>query len=132
MVLRNKKRSRRYLGTRRWGGGNIKSRRGKGSRGGVGKGGAKHKWSYTVVYAKETIGKTGFKPWRRTRLDEIDLAAVSGMAELSGEAKPTVELKGYKVLSSGKLNKPAVVKATAFSEKAMGKIKAAGGEAVKL
>ena len=131
MVLRSKKRYRKFLGTRRWGGGNIKSRRGKGSRGGVGKGGAKHKWSYTVKYARETIGKTGFKPWQRKTLEEIDLYSISTQAEASKEGKPTIELKGYKVLSSGTLAKPAVIKATAFSKKAMEKIKGAGGEAVK-
>ena len=49
----------------------------------------------------------------------------------SGE-KPTVEKKGYKVLSSGMLTRPAVIKASAFSKKAEEKIKNAGGEAVKL
>lgn len=132
MVLRQKKRYRKFLGTRRWGGGNIKSRRGKGSRGGVGRGGTKHKWSYTVVYAKETIGKTGFKPWKRQRYEEIDLDSISSRAREAAEEKPTIELKGYKVLSSGRLTKPAVVRATAFSRKAMEKIKTAGGEAVKL
>lgn len=131
MVKRQKKHSRKFLGTRRWGAGNIKNRRGKGSRGGVGKGGAKHKWSHTVVYARETIGKTGFKPWQKERLDEIDLYSISSKANSLEGSKPTIELKGYKVLSSGKLTKPVVVKATAFSEKAMEKIKAAGGEAVK-
>ncbi len=132
MVQRQKKRYRKYLGTRRWGGGNIKSRRGKGSRGGVGKGGKKHKWSYTVVYEKETIGKVGFKPWRRKTNEEIDIHAVSLMAGAVKEEKPVIELKGYKVLSSGKMEKPATVKASAFSKKAEEKIKAAGGEAVKL
>lgn len=131
MVLRSKKRYRRYLGTRRWGGGNIKSRRGKGSRGGVGRGGKKHKWSYTVVYEKETIGKTGFKPWQRKTYQEIDLNSISSRVAAAEGEKPTIELKGFKVLSTGKLSKPAVIKATAFSKKAEEKIKAVGGEAVK-
>ncbi len=131
MVQRQNKRNRKYLGTRSWGGGNKKNRRGKGTRGGVGRGGVKHKWSYTVVYERERIGKHGFKPWRKERLGEIDLYSVSGLAEKANEEKPTIELKGYKVLSQGSLAKPAVVKATAFSKKAEEKIKAAGGEAVK-
>lgn len=131
MVQRNKKRSRKYLGTRRWGGGNIKSRRGKGSRGGVGKGGTKHKWSYTVVYARETIGKKGFKPWRPEKRLETDIRAISGMASTT-EAKPTIELRGYKVLSQGNISRPVIVKASGFSKKAEEKIRKAGGEAVKL
>lgn len=132
MVQRMKKRNRKFLGTRRWGAGNIKNRRGAGDRGGVGKGGTKHKWSWTVVYARETIGKTGFKPWKKTRLSEINLDSLSSKAMQAGAEKPTIELKGYKVLSNGKLSVPAVVKATSFSKKAIEKIKAAGGEAVKL
>lgn len=132
MVKRMKKRNRKFLGTRRWGAGNIKNRRGAGDRGGVGKGGGKHKWSWTVVYAKETIGKTGFKPWRKKILSEINLDSLSSRAIEAGGEKPTIELKGYKVLSNGTLSRPTVVKATSFSKKAMEKIKAAGGEAVKL
>jgi large subunit ribosomal protein L15 len=48
MVLRYEKKARRYLGTRRWGGGNIKNRRGSGSRGGVGRAGKKHKFTRIV------------------------------------------------------------------------------------
>ena len=130
MTERNKKKSRKFLGTRRWGVGNIKNNRGKGSRGGVGKGGTKHKWSHTVVYEKETISKIGFKPWKPKKFNEIDLSEISRQMP-SGE-KPTVEKKGYKVLSSGMLTRPAVIKASAFSKKAEEKIKNAGGEAVKL
>lgn len=132
MVQRQKKRNRKYLGSRRWGVGNIKNNRGKGSRGGVGRGGIKHKWSHTVVYEKERIGKHGFKPWRRETLEEIDLYGISTRAIAAKEEKPTIELKGYKVLSSGNLSRPAVIKASAFSKKAMEKIKSAGGDAVKL
>lgn len=138
MVERQKKRSRKFLGARRWGAGNIKNRRGKGSRGGVGKAGmgigvgaAKHKWTWTVVYARDRIGKTGFKPWKRKTYEEIDLDRISVMAKEKGEEKPMIELRGYKVLSSGMLSKPAVIKAAAFSKKAEEKIKQSGGEVLK-
>ena len=39
MVLRKDKRARKFLGDRRWGGGNIKNNRGKGDKGGIGRGG---------------------------------------------------------------------------------------------
>ena len=132
MVVRQGKRNRRYLGTRTWGGGNTKNRRGAGDRGGVGRGGIKHKFTHKVVYEKERIGKKGFRPWRQTRLKEIDLGAVSRMADAKGEGTPTIELRGYKVLSDGVLARAATVKADAFSKKAIEKIKEAGGEAVKL
>lgn len=132
MVVRIVKRARKYLGTRRWGVGNIKNARGSGSRGGVGRGGRKSHWTYTVKYDKERIHTAGFTPPRRQRLKEISLWQLSSMAMQSKEERPTIELRDYKVLSGGNLMKAAVVRATAFSEKAAEKIKKAGGEAVKL
>ena len=131
MVLRTKK-NRKFLGSRTWGWGNKKNNRGSGARGGVGRGGRKSKWTYTVKYDKERIHTPGFKPPRRIALSEISLDKVSSMVRAMKEEKPTLELRGYKVLSNGRLAKPAVVKATGFSAKAEEKIKQAGGEAVKL
>ncbi len=132
MVMRNRKRNRRYLGTRRWGAGNIKNRRGAGGRGGVGKAGRKHKFTHIVKYERERIGKTGFTRWGRKDLKEIDLWKVSKMAREKKEERPVIELAGYKVLGDGKLEKPAIVRAAAFSASAAEKIKSAGGEPVKL
>ncbi len=131
MVLRTKK-NRKFLGSRTWGWGNKKNNRGSGARGGVGRGGRKSKWTYTVKYDKERIHTPGFVMPRRVVLDEISLDKISDIAEEMKEEKPTVELRGYKVLSNGSLSKPAVIKAMGFTEKAMEKIKQAGGEAVKL
>lgn len=131
MVLRIKKR-RKYLGNRRWGAGNIKNARGAGDRGGVGKGGRKHKMTYLLVYEKESLVHKGFAPWGRRTLEIIDLNGVSKKAAGMQESKPTVELRGYKVLGGGKAAKPMVVKAEGFSKSAERKIKEAGGEAVKL
>ncbi len=130
MVLRIKKR-RKYLGGRRWGAGNIKNARGAGDRGGVGKGGRKHKMTYLLVYERESLVHKGFAPWNRKSLDIIDLNAISKRAAGMQDAKPTIELKGYKVLGDGKLAKPVVVKASGFSKSAEEKIKRAGGEAVR-
>ena len=132
MVIRIKKRPRKFLGSRSWGVGNIKNGRGSGDRGGVGRGGKKSKFTYTVKYDKDRIHIPGFTPPRAVPLKETNLSRISGIAAgMTGE-KPTVELRGYKVLSDGLLSKPLVVKATNFSEKAIEKIKQAGGEAVKL
>ncbi len=132
MVVRLKKKNRRYHGTRSWGAGNIKNRRGAGDRGGTGKGGRKNKFTYMVKYEPERIRKKGFAPWKPRKLKEIDLYGVSKLAKASSDEKPTIELKGYKVLSNGILEKSAIIKATAFSKKAQEKIKNAGGEAVPL
>lgn len=133
MVIRIKNTTRKHLGARRWGKGNIKNARGSGDKGGVGKGGGKHKWTYTVKYNYESIHKKGFFNKNASEvLEEIDISRVSDIAKKSKEAKPTIELKGYKVLSDGKLEKPAIVKASNFSKQAEEKIKKAGGEALKI
>lgn len=132
MVVRKEKKDRKYLGTRRWGAGNIKNARGKGDRGGVGKGGKKHKWTYVTAKTPELIKKVGFKPWHPKKFKEINLGEINKMILNSKEGKATIELKDYKVLSNGLLSKPAIIRASGFSESAMEKIKSAGGEAVKI
>jgi large subunit ribosomal protein L15 len=132
MVVRIKKSSRKYLGTRRWGVGNIKNARGKGDRGGVGRGGRKHKMTYYRVYERDTLKKKGFPSPNRTRLKRVDLYRISEMAMGSSEQKPTIELRGYKVLSDGILEKAVVVRAGSFSKLAEQKIKKAGGEAIRI
>ena len=131
MVVRIKK-NRKYLGTRTWGRGNKKNARGSGARGGVGRAGKKHKFTRIVVYEKDRFHKRGFKPFKQNRLKEIDVAQIASHASKSGTAKPTVEFAGYKVLGNGTITQAVVVKATGFSQSAEKKIKAAGGEAVKI
>ena len=130
MVLRIKK-SRKHFGDRSWGKGNIKNARGAGERGGVGRGGRKHKMTYLLVYDKESLVHKGFAPWRKKSLEIIDLDVISKRSSKMAEAKPTLDLRGYKVLGGGKLAKAVVVKANAFSKSAEKKIKEAGGETVK-
>ena len=128
MVLRQKKRSRKFLGSRRWGAGNIKNRRGSGSRGGVGRAGKKHKFTRIVKYERERMSKKGFSPLFKAKLNVINLTDVSKAANEKNE----VELRGYKVLGGGLLTKPINVKASGFSKKAMERIKQAGGQATPL
>lgn len=126
MVVRREKRNRKYLGTRRWGVGNIKNARGAGDRGGVGRAGSrKHNWTYMTSHAREEMHQKGFEPWNRSRLDQITLRQINNMAE-----GKEIELRNYKVLSNGSINKPVVIKAAGFSKAAAEKIKAAGGEAI--
>lgn len=131
VVVRKEKRSRKYLGTRRWGAGNIKNARGKGCRGGVGRAGSrKHKFTYMTAKTPELIRKKGFIPWARTRPKEITLREIDKMAKNLGEEKAIIELGDYKVLSNGAISKPVVVKACGFSKRAVEKIKSAGGDAI--
>jgi large subunit ribosomal protein L15 len=133
MVVRQHKRNRKYLGTRRWGVGNIKNARGKGCRGGVGMAGSrKHKFTFLTAKAPWLIRHPGFSPWDSVKRDEITLREIDVMIRKSSEQKPSIDLKNYKVLSNGSISRPATIKAHAFSEKAGEKIKSAGGEAVVL
>jgi large subunit ribosomal protein L15 len=131
MVVRNEKRKRKYFGSRRWGVGNIKNARGAGDRGGVGKGGRKHKWTLITAKFPETISKKGFVRWNPTkdRNKEITLDRINALVSKSSD-KSKIELKDYKVLSNGVLGHKVTVRAAAFSKKAAEKIKSAGGEAV--
>lgn len=131
MVVRKEKRNRKYLGTRRWGVGNIKNARGAGDRGGVGKAGSrKHKWTYMTAKHPELIRRRGFNKWNPIELKEITLRQINNMVRNSKEQKATLELNKYKVLSNGMLDKPVVIKASGFSKQAIEKIKKVGGEAI--
>ena len=130
MVIRREKHSRKRLGARRWGHGNIKNARGAGGRGGVGKGGKKHKFTYYTAKHPELIRKKGFTPWKKSRLKEVSLREVALMALSSNEPMPKILLKSSKVLGNGAIPKPVSVTATKFSKSAMEKIKASGGEAI--
>lgn len=130
MVVRKQQRDRKYFGTRRWGVGNIKNARGKGSRGGVGNANArKNKFTRMVVETPWLIKKKGFTKWRQNKLTMITLEQINRMVE-TGKIKDSVDLPHYKVLSNGTLNTGVKVKAQAFSKKATEKIKNAGGEAL--
>ncbi|OJI07786.1 MAG: hypothetical protein BK997_02110 [Candidatus Micrarchaeum sp. ARMAN-1] len=132
MVVRHQKKSRKYLGNRRWGVGNIKNARGAGDRGGVGRRTAHKKHNFTYLTAKhpEEIRKHGFTKWMPNKLKSVNLYAISAMLKKSNTSE--IELAGYKVLSNGTLEVPAKIKAEAFSAKAMEKIKKANGEAITL
>jgi large subunit ribosomal protein L15 len=132
MVVRKEKTNRKYLGTRRWGAGNIKNARGKGDRGGVGKAGSrKHKFTYMTAKTPELIRTVGFKPWKREKLKELTLRSIDRILAKS-DGKPVLEFRNCKILSNGSLSKAATIKASGFSAAAMEKIKSAGGEAIKI
>ena len=142
MVVRRKKKYRKFRGHRSYGKGRHKRARGAGSRGGRGKAGMhKHKWTYTVKYEPEHFGKRGFtrpkevvRKLKGINLKELDklvekLIEEKAVEEENGKIKLNLLKLGYeKVLGSGKITKPLIVEAKAFSEKAKRKIEEAGGE----
>jgi large subunit ribosomal protein L15 len=134
MVLRKEKKNRKFFGTRRWGVGNIKNARGAGGRGGVGEIGRlrKHDFTYITAKAPWMLRKKGFTPVNKKKMKEITLRQINGMLMVSTEPKAVLEFRNYKVLSNGKLEKPAIIKASGFSKNAAEKIRDAGGEIVVL
>ena len=135
MTRRHRKRSRhRYMGTRSWGGGNVKKRRGAGSRGGRGMGGSKkQKWTYVVRYMPGHFGRHGFHSIHKQHVDAINVGDINDRIE-SGKlaqegGKYVFDFRG-KVLAGGGISHPATVRADSFSKAAEEKIRKAGGEAV--
>ena len=129
MARRIISRKRKHYGNRTFGGGNTKNRRGKGCRGGVGRAGwHKHNWLRTIKSGEHKQLVHGFTSVR-PRLKAVTLGELSqGISE--GKFKGgVIVLKGVKVISNGDLRHKVTVKATAFSKKAIDKIRAAGGEA---
>lgn len=106
--------------------------RGGGSRGGRGKaGGHKHKWSYVVKYEPGRFGKTGFKRLFEEKLNAINLYQIEEIARRENKKEIDVSVFGFeKVLGTGKISLPLVVKAKSFSKSAIEKLEKAGGKAV--
>lgn len=137
----------RIRGRKTCGWGIRKKRRGKGSHGGKGMAGtgkrAGHHRTWVFKYMPDYLGKKkGFKSDGQKRnkksipisllqiSDKMDYFLKKGMAKKT-EKGIEINLKGYKVLSQGKIGK-VTIKANAFSESAVKKIKEAGGETVVL
>jgi len=137
---------RRQRGSRTHGGGSHKNRRGAGHRGGRGAAGRdKHE-----QHNYGPLGKHGFKRPEKAKLDtaeitvrELDedavLYAADGDAEetedgFSVDVRDVVEdgheVDAVKVLGSGQVHNALEVVADAFTETAVERIEAAGGEAV--
>ena len=133
MVVRRRKKIGGLRGTRHCGGGNIKNRRNKGSRGGKGYAGShKHRWTYIVKYEPDHFSTKGFVSLSKKCLPVISLGRISEMAEsgkLGKGEKLALDFEG-KVLGGGSLSKAVSVKALCFSKSAEEKIKQAGGEAI--
>ena len=134
MARRQTRKWKKFLGSRNWGGGNTKNRRGTGSRGGRGYAGSgKHRWTYIVKYEPDHFGKSGFaRPTAKGKLsfinvDQISQWAKNGKLEKKG-GMLEFTFKG-KVLGTGSVSVPVHVKALAFSGSAKEKIEAAGGKA---
>ncbi|MCI0503191.1 uL15 family ribosomal protein [Candidatus Micrarchaeota archaeon] len=124
-----------YLGHRTHGRGNCKNRRGSGNRGGRGKAGmCKHKG--TMKEAVGYFGKVGFvRPSasasvKVAHLYDINQKALGNELEKKG-GKYHFDFEG-KVLATGKVSVPLVIRAASWSKNVEKKLGQAGGQISKL
>jgi len=123
--------------------GQVGQHRKHGEKGGRKVGRHKHLWSYVLRYEPNYFGKTGFKTPQSTRglnkpntinigqLDQLayKLAQEKQLTKKKGKAYIDLTAHGYqKLLATGKLTKPILVKVNSHSENAAKKIQKAGGQ----
>ncbi|MCL6088871.1 MAG: uL15 family ribosomal protein [Candidatus Marsarchaeota archaeon] len=135
MTTRPGKRNRKFLGSRSHGKGNAKNKRGKGGKGGWGRAGMhKHRFSYVTTHERLWMkkgGHFGFTNPNRVEPATLNLWNIEQMAQ-AGKLKK--EGNGFafdfegKILGTGPLNTPVLVRALAASKSAIERIAAAGGK----
>jgi len=137
---------RKQRGSRTHGYGQVgQHRSGGGGRGGHGKAGYdKHKWSYVLRYDPTYWIKKGFVS-TRTLGKKVSIINVGKLDDLVDklDAEKKLERKekkifldleslGYdKLLGTGEISKPLLVKVESYSEAASRKLEEAGGEILK-
>lgn len=146
MVVRRRRKARKFRGSRTHGYGRVGQHRKGGSRGGKGRAAGRkhgHMWSYIIKYEPDRFGKHGFhRPQELVRepktinvgeLDEIvDFLLENKIAEYE-EDKIVIDVTKLgldKVLGKGKVTKPLIIKAKSFTTSAIKKIEDAGGKAI--
>jgi len=134
------RKTRKKRGSRTVGYGRVGQHRGGGQRGGHGKAGRhKHLWSYVLRYEPDYFEKKGFRPPKRPQPKIINIGEVDAeVNRLLDEGKAVkkansiyLDLKalGYdKLLGSGKVTHPLVLRVDSFSKSAAEKIKEAKGK----
>ncbi len=142
MVIRRRRKVRKLRGSRTHGWGRVGQHRKSGSRGGFGHAGMhKHKWSYTVKHAKNHFGKKGFTRPKsvvctKSVINVGDLESLLSDGEIKFvDNKIFVDLEslGYdKLLGSGQIIKPMIVKVREATKKAQEKIVKSGGKVLLL
>jgi len=142
MTVRQRKKTRKRRGYRTHGWGIVRTHRGSGMRGGVGKAAPmSHHWIQTVKGLRPPVGKRGFirPPVVTKKTTQINISHLEammpslldeGLAVKKGE-KFEVKLDelGYtKLLAQGKITLPINITVNEASEKAIDKVKKAGGK----
>ena len=136
---------RKQRGSRTHGWGQIGQHRAGGGRGGHGKAGYdKHKWTYVIKHDPTYYEKKGFVSARTLgrKVSVINVGKLDDLADkLESEKKLErkdkkifldLESLGYdKLLGTGEIIKPMLVKVASYSEAASRKLEEAGGQILK-
>lgn len=138
MVVRRKRKIRKLRGSRTHGWGRVGQHRKSGSRGGFGHAGMhKHKWSYTIKYAKNYFGKKGFiRPKSTIRVKNVinvrDIESILFECEpkfIDNKVFIDLESLGYdKLLGSGQITRPMIIKVKEATKKTQEKVIKSGGK----
>jgi len=129
---------RKKRGSRTHGYGRVGQHRGTGSRGYRKAGRHKGGWSYVLRYEQDYFGKKGFTSVKslRQKVNVINVGKLDEIAQkfwVEKEEGKFIDLEslGYtKLLGTGKVIKPLIVKVPSCSNSAAEKIKEAGGQIV--
>ena len=128
---------RKKRGSRTQGYGRVGQHRKSGSKGMRRAGRHKHGWTYVLRYEPDYFGKKGFTSPKSLREKEniINVGKLDEMTEKISSKKEEgkffidLESLGYtKLLGTGKVTKPLIVKVASYSKSAAEKIKEAGGQ----
>lgn len=130
------RRIRKTRGSRTQGYGRVGQHRDTGSKGYRKCGRHKAKWSYVIRFEPDYFGKHGFtsrkslnRKMNSINVGKLDEIAVEITAENNKSRIIDLERLGYtKLLGSGKIKQPLVVKVASYSRSAAEKIKNAGGQ----
>jgi large subunit ribosomal protein L15 len=136
---------RKQRGSRTHGWGQVGQHRAGGGRGGHGKAGYdKHKWTYVLKYDPTYWEKKGFVSARTLgrKVNIINVGKLDDLVDkLDSEKKLErkdkkifldLESLGYdKLLGTGEIMKPILVKVASYSEAASRKLEEAGGQILK-
>jgi len=121
--------------------GQIGQHRKHGEKGGRKVGRHKHLWSYVLKYEPNYFGKRGFTSIQslKAKINTINIGQLDQLTDKLTQQKQMTKKKGkpyidlaahgyHKLLATGKLTKPILVKVDSYSENAAKKIQEAGGQ----
>ena len=138
------RKTRKMRGSRTHGYGTIGQHRKKGTKGERKVGRHKHLWTYVIKYEPDYFGKKGFTSHKSLHrkistinvgeLEELvnKLSAEKTLEKKTGKIFLDLEKLGYnKLLGTGKIAQPILVKVASHSETASKKLEKVGGEILK-